>query len=58
MEKEESRKIKTRWEEWGWGNVCGGEKTREKKKEKKGKETYGCKERWNNNKKKRIENHN
>ena len=43
MEKEESRKIKTRWEEWGWGNMCGGEKTREKEKKRKGNETYGCK---------------
>ena len=42
---EESGKIKTRWEEWGWGYVCGGEKTREKKKKRKGKEMYGCKER-------------
>ena len=41
---EESRKIKIRWEEWGWGYMCGGEKTREKKK-RKGKETYWCKER-------------
>ena len=54
MEKEESRKIKTRWEEWGWGYVCGGEKTREKKKKKsKGKETYGmdARKEGNNNKK-------
>ena len=30
----------------GQGYVCGGEKTRGKKKKKrKGKETYGCKER-------------
>ena len=30
--------------------MCGGEKSREKKR--KGKETYGCKERGNNNNKK------
>ena len=30
--------------QWGWGYVCGGEKTRETKK-RKGKEMYGCKER-------------
>ena len=44
-----SRKIKTWWDlrgvgQRGWGYVCGGGKTREKKKSK-GKETYGCKER-------------
>ena len=31
---EESRKIKTRWEEWEWGYMCGGEKTREKEKKR------------------------
>ena len=30
--------------QWGWGYVCGGKKTREKKKKRKGKETYGRKE--------------
>ena len=44
---EESRKIKTRWEEWGWGNVCGGEKTREKKK--KGKKCMDARKEGNNN---------
>ena len=33
----------------GWGYVCGGEKTREKKK-RKGKETYGQKESKKNKK--------
>ena len=49
MEKEESRKIKRKMRGVGMGNVCGGDKSRKKKK---GKETYGCKERGNNNNKK------
>ena len=42
------------------GYVCGGEKTREKKKKRKGKgeETYGCKERKEGNNNKKIKNHN
>ena len=52
---EESRKIKTWWDlrgvgQWGWGYMCGGEKTREKKKKRKGKETYGQKESKKNKK--------
>ena len=35
--------------QWGWGYVCGGEKTREKKK-RNGKETYGRKESKKNKK--------
>ena len=41
-----SKKIKTRWEEWGWGYVCG-----EKKKKKKHVRMQGKKG-------KRIKNHN
>ena len=58
MEKEESRKIKTRWEEWGWGYVCGGDKTREKKKtkkEKKQKRMDARKEGNNNKKNKKLQ---
>ena len=41
-------------------HMCGGEKTREKKKKRKGKgeETYGCKERKEGNNNKKIKNHN
>ena len=52
---EESRKIKTWWDlrgvgQWGWGYMCGGEKTREKKKKKNN--------RMDGKKVKRIKNHN
>ena len=30
--------------QWGWGYVCGGEKQKEKKMKRKGKETYERKE--------------
>ena len=35
VEKEECRKIKRKTRGVGMGNVCGGDKSREKKKEKK-----------------------
>ena len=50
MWRKSSRKIKTRLEEWGWGYVCGGEKTREKKKCKDAR-----KERKNNKKNKKSQ---
>ena len=54
---EESRKIKTWWDlrgvgQWGWGYMCGGEKTREKKRKEKEKK------RMDKKKVKRIKNHN
>ena len=50
-----------RLERSGDGDTCvEGEKTREKKKKRKGKgeETYGCKERKEGNNNKKIKNHN